>query len=79
MNDRIDELIAQATRPRGPNKPAEFDKRYFAELIIEECARVARAVPCPYEDLEARDRLGHTWDMACAESGNTIAKHFGVK
>ena len=51
----------------------------FAELIIQECARVARATPCPYEEDEVRQRLGHTWDMASLEAGREIVKHFGVE
>lgn len=51
----------------------------FAELIIKECARVARATYCPYEDPEVRERLGHTWDMACNDSGNSIIEYFGIK
>jgi hypothetical protein len=51
----------------------------FAELIVRECARVARATPCPYEEDEVRQRLGHTWDMASVEAGSEIVKHFGVK
>jgi len=51
----------------------------FAELIVLECARVARATPCPYEEDEVRQRLGHTWDMASVEAGREIVKHFGVE
>jgi hypothetical protein len=35
---RIEKLVKQATRPRGPNKPAELDTDYLAELIVQECA-----------------------------------------
>ena len=40
MNEQIEKLATQATRPRGPNKPAEFDKEYFAKLIVKECAGI---------------------------------------
>ena len=50
----------------------------FAELLIKECARIARATPCPYEEEEVKQRLGHTWDMASVEAGRSISKHFGV-
>ena len=56
-----------------------FDTEKFAELIVRECARVARATPCPYEEDEVRQRLGHTWDMASVEAGSEIVKYFGVK
>lgn len=55
-----------------------FSKQKFAELIVKECARIARATPCPYEEDEVRQRLGHTWDMASLEAGHEIVKHFGV-
>lgn len=43
MNEQLEELIKHATRARGPNKDAEFDKEYFAELIVAECAKACRA------------------------------------
>ena len=87
MNDRIRELAEQATTievisGRGFAKPQDnirFNKEKFAELIVKECARIARATPCPYEEDEVRQRLGHTWDMASLEAGREIVKHFGVK
>jgi hypothetical protein len=56
-----------------------FSLEKFAELIVRECARIARATPCPYEEDEVRQRLGHTWDMASLEAGHEIVKHFGVE
>jgi hypothetical protein len=83
MNERIQELAKEAmvTVPaaEGPISHTYFDKEKFAELIIQECARVARATPCPYLDEELRQRLGHTWDMASLEAGREIIKHFGVE
>ncbi len=51
----------------------------YGELIVRECARIARATPCPYEENEVRQRLGHTWDMASTEAGREIKQHFGVE
>jgi hypothetical protein len=51
----------------------------FAESIVQECARIARATPCPYDDEELRQRLGHTWDMASLAAGQEIVTHFGVE
>jgi hypothetical protein len=51
----------------------------FAELIIEECARVARATPAPNFHEHLKQQLGHTWDMAASEAGREIVKHFGVE
>ena len=82
MNEQIRELAKEAGLWRqhydiGEESPERLEK--FAELIIGECARIARATPCPYEDDEARQRLGHTWDMASIEAGRGIVKHFGVE
>lgn len=51
----------------------------FAELIIEECARVARATPAPNFHEHLKQQLGHTWDMAASEAGREIVKHFGIE
>ena len=51
----------------------------FAELIVKECARIARATPAPNFHEHLKQQLGHTWDMACIESGREIVKHFGVE
>ena len=47
MNERIKELIAQATKRYEPDwngAPAyeDFDKRKFAELIVRECIELNR-------------------------------------
>ena len=91
MNERIRQLAEQAGMVKifeehaheygngtFENTPyPELEK--FAELIVRECARVARATPCPYEEDEVRQRLGHTWDMASVEAGREIVKHFRVE
>ena len=88
MNERIRLLAEQAGSvfeqtnglndcPQDSLVGDEIEK--FAELIVKECARIARATPCPYEEDEVRQRLGHTWDMASLEAGREIVKHFGVE
>jgi len=86
MNEQIRQFAAHAGFVSGIWAPdnvaaincrAELDK--FAELIVRECARIARATPCPYQEDEVRQRLGHTWDMASLEAGREIVKHFGVQ
>jgi hypothetical protein len=86
MNEKIRELRRLAERYTldipAPLDAHEFDAIFdetFAELIVRECARVARITPCPYTDVVLMRNLGHTWDMACVESGNLIMKHFGVE
>ena len=82
MNERIDELMIQATTkisfrldpntykhiddPDGDLERFEFDKQKFAELIVRECARVAFE-----SDLT----------MAIGQWGadSAILKHFGVE
>jgi len=48
-----------------------------AELIVQECARVAVATPCPITDEVSLQSQGHTWDMACVEAGRAIKQQFG--
>ena len=75
MNERIRELIEQATESKGfltagdsvpPLPVKEFNKEKFAELIVQECADVAKetrwAVP-PSQEQIARG----------------IQQHFGVE
>jgi hypothetical protein len=86
MNERIkqitgqvlDEIVPETWVALGYDKIKEIQFR-TAELIVRECARIARATRCPYEEDEVRQRLGHTWDMASLEAGSEIVKHFGVE
>ena len=87
MNERIGKLAVEAGAhwDHGDwNMPSavyfsERELEKFAELIVKECARVARATPCPYLDEELRQRLGHTWDMASLAAGQEIVTHFEVE
>ena len=71
-----DQIIETAIQGHASTRDAI---RWAIQQIVKECARIARATPCPYEDDEARQRLGHTWDMASIEAGRGIVKHFGVE
>lgn len=51
----------------------------FAQVIIRECVRIARATPCPYIDEETKHAFCHTWDIAALEAGRSIKNNFGVK
>lgn len=66
MNERITLLVKQATKPRGPNKPAEFDKEYFARLIVRECASI---------DFYKLAHIGTEDDYRVTQ---VIKEHFGV-
>ena len=86
MNERINELFGQALDQAVPETwttltPAQLSKlkEKFAELIVQECARIARATPAPNFHEHLKQQLGHTWDMACVESGRQIVEYFGVE
>jgi len=84
MNERIKQLALQSQKviwsaDGNVTELTDLDIEKFAELIIDECARVARSTPCPYFDEHMKQQLGHTWDMAAWEAGHEIVKHFGVE
>jgi hypothetical protein len=73
MNERIQELAEQATSIQGPTpyNPLTFevfDKEKFAELIIEECAKIA--------DTERSNSVGCGY--ITKTNGMRIKEHFGV-
>ena len=87
MNERIKLLAEQARkeylklptgyRPDQVGMCRELMEK-FAELIIQECARVAVATPCPITDEISKQSQGHTWDIACVEAARAIKQHFRV-
>jgi hypothetical protein len=84
MNERIENCLYQAglTAQGCWDELDDYAKQgieKFAELIIKECARVARATPAPNFHEHLKQQLGHTWDMAAIEAGREIVKHFGVE
>ena len=71
MNERIRELIEQATESKGfltagdsvpPLPVKEFNKEKFAELIVRECA----------------NRIDY-WESRQGEHSDDLLKHFGVE
>jgi hypothetical protein len=83
MNERIKELAKQVDAcyiPRYDMWQMDTETmEKFAELIVRECAQVARATPSPNFHEHLKQQLGHTWDMASSEAGREIIKHFGVE
>jgi hypothetical protein len=84
MNDRIKELIKhtdiwcdQNVASESPTYNNQWEYK-FAELIIQECARVARATPAPNFHDHLKQQLGHNWDIACAQAGSEIIRYFGI-
>lgn len=68
MNERIRELIKQATHveePDGLFLREVFDQAKFAELIVRECAELVAGVPT--------DTMGYN------TADQKIKQHFGVE
>ena len=82
MNKRIEHITKQVDE-YFDDLTIEFSREAwqakFAELIVKECAQVARATPSPNFHEHLKQQLGHTWDMASSEAGREIIKHFGVE
>ena len=80
MNERIKELMEQAKRPLGELKPKMantgakwdmvLDPELFAELIVGECAEIARNADL--EDVDGGD------SAVLRAAANQIKEHFGV-
>ena len=80
MNERIKELALQAGLSHMPSnypdmadlyKGADFELAKFAELIVAECARIARNTDL--EDVEGGD------SAVLRAAGEQIEKHFGIE
>ena len=78
LEDKFEQLAAAANFNIYHSDIWRGTARKFAESIVRECANIAAATPCPYENEEIRKLHGHSWDMACVESRREILKHFGV-
>ena len=86
MNERIKELAEQAytevMHERGGTYMA-FDKEKFAELIVQECAALAKSKSERIQSMETDDRGDqaqiHSLAWQFEEFGYEIKKHFGVK
>jgi hypothetical protein len=70
MNERIKELIKQATECYSNGQERTFDKEKFAELIVRECCKVLE------QTQDALDRQKWPTPMGCTEY---IKEHFGVE
>jgi len=83
MNERILELADKAAEGMaGLNIPDEFCKK-FAELIVQECAALAKSKSERIQSMETDDRGDqaqiHSLAWQFEEFGYEIKKHFGVK
>ena len=78
MNERIKELAEQCTEVLwrdGPYEREEFNKEKFAELIVRECALVAKTLPHTPERHWVQDSVTYI-PVHCEQN---ILKHFGVE
>ena len=78
MNERIKELIDKATtiEEHGWGASYEnFDREKFAELIVRECALVAKTLPHTPERHWVTDSVTYI-PVHCEQN---ILKHFGVE
>jgi hypothetical protein len=73
MNERILELADKAIEdmPGAWNIPDEFCEK-FAELIVRECADIAKGEPASFYDRDAY-KLGRKF------ASEDVLKHFGVE
>lgn len=93
MNDRINELIDQATI-RGeeylpgndghPTPTVYFDKRNFAELLLQECISQARAQKYNDDEISSEAdplmlKLSLASNVGVESAIEAIQTHFGVK
>jgi len=87
MNNRIEELAEQAARDvrvQHSNaywrlqdervEDADWRKR-FAELIVQECAKIVNDTEYPHEDTTHR----LTWDTCCVYTAEKLKEKFGIK
>jgi hypothetical protein len=85
MNERIRELAEQATECYSNGQERTFDKEKFAELIVQECAKICIEQNVSNLDLDVIRESGKftLQDLAtksCGENlSNQIKQHFGVE
>jgi hypothetical protein len=92
MNEKIKELIKQATIVGEPGYPESkfkyFDKEKFAELIVNECISVVRADGDHWEQLSRnpprgqehfRDHMLYSAYRLKEDAVWSIQEHFGVE
>ena len=77
MNERIQELLAQAYKEAsvpGPIEDKVTVQEKFAELIVRECADIIGKVPNGYRDY--RNQIEDAMRNDCIQA---IQEHFGVE
>jgi len=75
MNERIKEIEKQCWQSTETDPYALFDVKKFAELIVRECALVAKTLPHTPERHWVQDSVTYI-PVHCEQN---ILKHFGVE
>ena len=91
MNERIKLLAEQATRnveSANSYHSTVFDMEKFAELIVQECAKLNRTQSYELSGVVVDTEDGHGFDDVCLTTvkrveqylaGDDLLKHFGVE
>jgi hypothetical protein len=73
MNERIRELLLQATTLNGPFIRFKVDQGKFAELIVRECEKVAK------DSQWYSESPSNGWRNPIRHVCNVMKEHFGVE
>jgi hypothetical protein len=81
MNERIQELIKQATECYSNGQERTFDKEKFAELIVRECLEELRYTVLDTQELRRDKSTDYQvgWEDGMFDAGETIKNIFGVE
>jgi len=88
MNERIKELIKQATECYSNGQERTFDKEKFAQLIVRECAKLNKKQYYELLGVIADTEENDGFDDICLETvkrvaqylaSNALIDHFGEK
>ena len=79
MNERIKELMEQATVWKDANHGYTFDKEKFAELIVRECLDKIETHRIPVGNSAAGEMACEWTYSALMEISDEIKEHFGVE
>jgi hypothetical protein len=82
MNERIRELLKQASKLANTDDNKDFDRNFdmivaekFAQLIVQECISVINTEAA---EVPAEDEYERMWKMGTEFAVYQIEKHFGV-
>ena len=80
MNERIKELLLQATTLRGPFIRFKVDQEKFAELIVRECISIVdEQKECLHEEQKYWHDRDYGYALAVNDASKGIKQFFGVE